>query len=533
MVTVMQGVDRMELVGQRLGQYFITGEIGSGGMATVFLARQESVGRDVALKVMSRPLAHANEYVDRFMREVEIISHLQHPHILPIYDFGEQDQFLYIVMGYLGGGTLTQRIAAGPVPLDEAARYVRQIASALDYAHAQGVIHRDIKPSNVLLDAQGNAYVVDFGLAKAMEQDSNLTGQSILGTPNYMCPDMLEPDTITPSVDTYALGVTLFEMLTGQVPFSGKNPLAIMMAHSQQPVPYLPDFRDDLTSDVQTVVDTAMAKSPEDRYATPGAFSEALDRVVMGGGGAAIPVVDTSQALLLTDIDGSVIFVDSYFLKLTGRPASAVRTLMNKPAYEVLGVSAGSVLQWISEASKLGQIQPKTITAADVRGTPLHLSLTGSATYDERGKCIGVDFAMRFASIEPGMAAQHLSTPSTVFDSQEQKQIEVYFGAQIEAIRVLLVRLGGPKLAQRLTEIINETAESNDWPVRMDGSQVFAELHEARIDVYRGLLAKAINYASRVMGANMVKKQVDAVEGQLGGSAKGMGEMLGIGEMLK
>src|SRR5262249_11095940 len=157
------------------------------------------------------------------------------------------------------------------------------------------------------------------------------------------------------------LGVTLFEMLTGKVPFSGKNPLAIMMAHSQQAVPYIPDFRPDLPSDVQTIVDTAMAKTPENRYATPGEFAEALDRVIMGGA-PSVPQVDTSQALLFTDNGGSVIFVDSYFLKLTGRPASAVRTLMGKPAHEVLGVTAGSILQWISEASKLGQIQPITIT---------------------------------------------------------------------------------------------------------------------------------------------------------------------------
>src|SRR5690349_2420347 len=209
-----------DLVGQSLGQYEILDKIGAGGMATVFRANQRSIGREVALKVISQPGVRHQESIDRFMREVEIIANMQHPHILPIYDFGEQDGYLYVVMGYLGAGTLTDRMKAGQIDLPEAARYVRQIASALEYAHSRGIIHRDIKPSNVLLDAQGNSYVVDFGLAKATETESKLTGTAILGTPHYMAPEMVEPETITSSVDIYALGVTLFEMLAGQVPFS-------------------------------------------------------------------------------------------------------------------------------------------------------------------------------------------------------------------------------------------------------------------------------------------------------------------------
>jgi serine/threonine protein kinase len=519
----------IDLVGQSLGQYEITGEIGQGGMASVYRANQKSVGREVALKVISRGMVRHAEYVDRFFREVEIIANLQHPHILPIYDFGEQDNLLYIVMGYLGGGTLEDRICAGPVSIEQAAQYVRQIASALEYAHGAGVIHRDIKPTNVLLDAQGNAYVMDFGLAKMVQSDSNLTATNVLGTPSYMAPEMLEPETVTASADIYALGIALFEMLAGKVPFTASNPLALMMQHAQAPVPDIYAIREDLPPGTQTILDTAMAKDPAKRYATPRAMADALDRLVLGG---AAPEVDTTAALLFTDVDGNVIFVDSYFLKLTGRPASAIRSLVGQSAQEVLGVPRETIQHWIKETSKVGQMQPHTVDIADVRGTPLHIAVSGNATYDEKGKCIGVDFTLRYAAGKSGDAVRHLSTPSNVFDTQEKQQVDVYFSAQIDAIRVLLVRLGGNKLAQHLAEIINETSEANEWPVRMDNSQIYADLKELRLDVYRALLAKAVMYGSKVIGKQMVSKQVRAVEQQMGGGFEGLGESLGITEML-
>jgi len=521
----------LNLVGQSLGQYEIHDQIGAGGMATVFRATQRSIGREVALKVISQPGVRHQEQVDRFLREVEIIANLQHPHILPIYDFGEQDGYLYVVMGYLGAGTLADRMKLGSIELDEAARFVRQISSALEYAHSRGIIHRDIKPTNVLLDAQGNAYVVDFGLAKATETESKLTGTSIVGTPHYMAPEMIEPESITTSVDIYALGITLFEMLAGEVPFNQKNPLAMMMAHAQQPVPNILDKRSDLPPEIQSILETAMGKTPDQRYRTSSAFADALDVLVKGS--STTPEVDTTASLLFTDIDGNVIFVDTFFLKLTGRPSSAVRSLVGQPAHKVLGIDKSEVEHWLGEASKIGQMHPHTVTIKDTANSDLHMLISGSATYDERGKCIGVDFTLRYAATEPGTEAPHLSTPSTVFDTQQKQQVEVYFAAQIDAMRVLLVRLGGPKLAQHLEEIINDTAETNDWPVSMNGSEINTYLAELRLDVYRALLAKATMYASKVIGAKVVQKQVGAVENQLGGSYEGMGATLGLNELLQ
>jgi len=178
------------LVGRTLGQYEIIGEIGHGGMADVYRAVQPSIGREVAIKVLPAHFLQDRTFLERFMREVKVIAQLQHPRILPVYDFGEQDGLPYIVMAYMPGGTLADRIreAPGGLPLDAVAHYVTQIAEALDYAHRRNIIHRDFKPSNVLLDDEENAYLADFGIAKVTEATAQLTGSGIVGTPAYMAP---------------------------------------------------------------------------------------------------------------------------------------------------------------------------------------------------------------------------------------------------------------------------------------------------------------------------------------------------------
>src|SRR5574341_871309 len=232
-----------DLIGQMLGQYTITEQLGMGGMAAVYRARQESIGREVAVKLMlPHVLALDETFLDRFHREVKIAASLQHPHILPIYDFGDYEGQPYIVMACFEGGTLAERIKReGALKLTETARLVRQLADALDYAHSQGVIHRDFKPDNTIFDDRGNIYLTDFGLAK-MVGASNLTGTgAILGTPDYMAPDWGNNSDVTHSVDIYALGVTIYEMLTGHVQFRADTPMAVLMLHISQTVPDHPN----------------------------------------------------------------------------------------------------------------------------------------------------------------------------------------------------------------------------------------------------------------------------------------------------
>jgi serine/threonine protein kinase len=186
----------VDSVGQSLGRYRILEKIGAGGMATVYRGIQTSIGREVAIKVLSSSLAAQDEdFLVRFQREVQVSSTLQHPHILPVYDFGEYQGSPYIVMAYLKGGTLADLIRQGPMVLTEATRIITQLADALDFAHKSGVIHRDFKPSNVMLDERGNVYLADFGLAKVTDASLQLTGSRLVGTPDYMAPDLVARST--------------------------------------------------------------------------------------------------------------------------------------------------------------------------------------------------------------------------------------------------------------------------------------------------------------------------------------------------
>jgi serine/threonine-protein kinase len=274
---------QIDLTGKTLGQYTISRRLGQGGMATVYLAEQTSIGRQVALKIMPAYFMHDPTFLGRFNQEVQVIAKLQHPRILPVYDFGEFEGQPYIVMAYMSGGTLADRIRDdGPMPLDEVIRLVKQIAEGLDHAHKAGIIHRDFKPSNVLLDDSGNAYLADFGIAKVSESTAQLTGSAIIGTPTYMAPEMADQGIVSPSIDIYALGVTIYEMLTGQYPYVGDTPLRVMMAHVKNPIPDVLETRPNLPVGVSEVLKRAMAKNPGARYTTAAELAAALDMAATG-----------------------------------------------------------------------------------------------------------------------------------------------------------------------------------------------------------------------------------------------------------
>ena len=173
-----------DLTGRTLGQYEIGQQLGQGGMATVYLACQKSIGRTVAIKVMPQHFLHDPSFLQRFEHEVKVIAALQHPRVLPVYDYGQIENRPYIVMAYMSGGTLADLIYKGPLSLDQVAKLTDQISEGLGHAHRKGIIHRDFKPSNILLDENGNAYLADFGIAKVSESTAQLTGSGIIGTPS-------------------------------------------------------------------------------------------------------------------------------------------------------------------------------------------------------------------------------------------------------------------------------------------------------------------------------------------------------------
>jgi serine/threonine-protein kinase len=252
-------------------------------MSTVYKATQSSIGRTVAIKVMPAHLLNDPTFLQRFKQEVEVIAALQHPRVMPVFDYGELDNRPYIVMAHIDGGTLTDRIKAGPMDTDEVLRIMQQVAEGLTHAHNHGIIHRDFKPGNVLLDRSGNAYLADFGIAKITGQGTaNLTGSGVIGTPAYMAPEMAQEGEVSPAVDIYAMGVALFEMLAGKYPFDADTAIRLIMAHVRSPVPDVRDSRPELPPTVGDVIAKAMAKTPEERYDTPLALVDDLRRALNG-----------------------------------------------------------------------------------------------------------------------------------------------------------------------------------------------------------------------------------------------------------
>jgi serine/threonine-protein kinase len=262
-----------------IGRYEIRSEIARGGMATVYHAYDPRFERDVAIKVLPRALLHDPQFRTRFEREAKTIALLEHPAIVPVYDFGEEDGQPYIVMRYMSGGSLTDRLRQGPISLQETAQIIARLAPALDAAHARQIIHRDLKPGNILFDQYGNAYLSDFGIARTSTGAAvTLTGESILGTPGYMSPEQVQGEkTLDGRSDIYALGVLIFQMLAGRTPYQADTPAKVMMMHLLQPIPDILEIRTDLPAGVNALIHRAMAKQPEDRYATARALAQDLE----------------------------------------------------------------------------------------------------------------------------------------------------------------------------------------------------------------------------------------------------------------
>ncbi|HEU4334282.1 MAG TPA: protein kinase, partial [Candidatus Eisenbacteria bacterium] len=270
------------MIGKKLRAYEITEEIGSGGMATVYRAYQPSMDRHVAIKVIRSSILHDPALRERFQREARLIARLEHPHLLPVYDFDGEHDPPYIVMRYLEGGTLKQVQQRGGVPRDELLYILNQLAGALDYAHRQGVVHRDLKPSNVMIDKEGNAFLTDFGIARASGNDKDLTGTGLMiGTPGYMAPEQARGDgQVDRAADIYSLGVMAFEILTGRPPYEHESGFEVILAHLNSPIPKASEMAADVPKSVDPVIEKALAKEKTERYPTAAAFVEELTRAL-------------------------------------------------------------------------------------------------------------------------------------------------------------------------------------------------------------------------------------------------------------
>jgi serine/threonine-protein kinase len=259
-----------------LGPYHLLEQVGRGGMATVFKAFHPEQERYVAIKVMSPAMAGEGQFSKRFRREAEVVMRLKHPHIVPVESFGEQDGFVYLVMPLLKVGSLADRLGKGALTPSEGARIMAQISDALQFAHDQGVVHRDVKPSNILMDETGNALLSDFGLAQIHDASVSLTGSALLGTPAYMSPEQARGETVDARSDQYSLGVILYQLSTGRLPFEADTPMAVLMKHINEPLPPARMKSPNVPPAVERVILKATAKLPQERFASVGELNQAF-----------------------------------------------------------------------------------------------------------------------------------------------------------------------------------------------------------------------------------------------------------------
>jgi len=266
-------------------KYEILKKLGQGGFASVYLAKDTMLGRKVAIKVLDAQLpANDPTFLKRFEREAQTVAQLNHPHIIDVYEFGQAEGHYFIVMPYLSGPDLAHLLQQqGPLSVEQVIRITEQVGAALDYAHNQGVIHRDIKPPNVIFNEQGQAILTDFGIVKLANETTALTQTGgVIGTPYYMAPEQWTTGQMDARTDLYALGVMVYQMLTGQVPFSGQTPHRIMYAHLNETPPPLHVLNPALSPAVEKVLLKILAKSPAQRYQTAAQFCADLQAALIG-----------------------------------------------------------------------------------------------------------------------------------------------------------------------------------------------------------------------------------------------------------
>src|SRR5512133_186490 len=250
------------LVGMQLnGRYRLDAQIGAGGMSTVYRAFDATLERRVAIKLMHREIASDSDQLERFRREARSVAQLSHPHIVGVIDAGEDDGRPYIVFEYVEGETLKERIRRlRQLPIDEAVAYAIEIARALGAAHARHIVHRDVKPQNVLIDEEGSAKVTDFGIARTLDEEGLTADGRVLGTTDYVSPEQALGQRVTGQSDLYSLGIVLWEMLTGEVPYRGENQVAVAMRHVRDTLPDVQQRRPEVSASLASVIDRATAK---------------------------------------------------------------------------------------------------------------------------------------------------------------------------------------------------------------------------------------------------------------------------------
>ena len=268
------------LIGKKIGRYHILGMAGQGGMTTVYQAMDLESGGFVALKVLAPALVQDTKFLARFKREIDVLASLQHPHVVPILDYVDDNISPFLVMPYMEEGTLHDRLLKHPISPREGARLVNQITEALAFLHSNGIVHRDIKPSNILLDSDGNAMLTDFGFAHMSNTSLSLTGSAMVGTPAYMSPEQCTGKPIDHRSDQYSLAVVVYQLTTGHLPFDSETPMGMAIKHVNEPLPLPRDVNPRIPKLVEAVLVKALSKNPANRFNSITEFNMAFQESI-------------------------------------------------------------------------------------------------------------------------------------------------------------------------------------------------------------------------------------------------------------
>ena len=367
------------LSGKIFGNYRILETVGHGGMATVYRGLDTLSGQVVAIKFISPALAENEHFLRRFRREVKVVAQLDHPNIVPVLDYGEQDGYAYQVMPFLSYGSLNDRLERGSLSLEQGGRMLDQVASALAYAHQHGVLHRDVKPSNILLDQEGNALLADFGLTRRMESSTSLTGSAVIGTPAYMAPEQIQGGKVDARCDQYALGVVLFQLATGSLPFDAKTPMGYLLKKVNEPFPAARTRNPQVPETIEQVIMKATAKDPNQRFKSVAEMNSALQAAL-----AYIrdPVANEAPTIELAFTGGETVDTELMppsrrYLRLAGGLAVVLLLLLAVP---VFASSILDVLQQAASPAEGSLILPADIESTAQAGTIVAMSseLAGS-----------------------------------------------------------------------------------------------------------------------------------------------------------
>jgi serine/threonine protein kinase len=408
--------------GTALGRYRLLEKAGVGGMSEVWKAEDETLKRTVAVKVILGPVAADSSFRERFLREARLVAGLEHPHVLPVFDYGSATidgaELSYLVMPLVAGGSLKGHVT-GPVPPALAVTWLSAIASALDHAHAKGILHRDVKPGNVLMDSQGRLLLADFGLARSAEISSGLTATgAVLGTPLYMAPEQATGSVLDGRADQYALAVIAFELLAGRVPFSAESPLAVLHQHVSAPPPPLSSVLPGTSPAVDAVLARGLAKKPSDRFGSCGAFVAALG-AALAVPGAAATASETAhgESQLATVVSAPPLGPEALAAPASVRdtpPSSSRRVMLILAALLLLSAGGGIILFLRPTLSKVKEPEP-TAAAALTTGA----SATASSGISSTGKESGADAT---GAGVPRESASRAAPDSLPFEEKRPRQ---------------------------------------------------------------------------------------------------------------